>query len=53
MFTKVLGAISILAGIAFLFVFPDIRRYQPEEFTNLAIIIGIFLILFGIYLLKV
>lgn len=53
MYTKIFGAVSILAGIAFLFIFPDIGRYQPGFFTNIAILIGIFLILFGIFLLKV
>ena len=53
MIEKVFGAVSILAGIAFLFVFPDIGRYQPGFFTNISMLIGIFLILFGIFLLKV
>jgi len=53
MITKIFGAVSILLGAFFLFIFPENIKFQPKFFTNLAIILGIFLILFGIYLLKV
>lgn len=47
--TKIVGGILIFVGLAFIFVFPTSSRYQPEGFTKLAIIIGMFLILLGIY----
>lgn len=49
---KILGAISILAGIFFLFFFPDWKQFQPEFFTKTGIVIGIFLLLLGIYLIR-
>jgi len=49
---KIFGALSILAGIFFLVFFPDWKQFQPSSFTNTAIVIGIFLLLLGIYLIR-
>jgi drug/metabolite transporter (DMT)-like permease len=50
---KLAGVGLILAGLAFVFVFPAGTKFQWEKFTNLAIIIGIFLILLGILLVAI
>ncbi len=52
MMMKFFGTLSIIVGMAFIFVFPANRRYQPEQFTKLGILIGIILILFGIISIK-
>jgi len=49
---KFFGALSILAGIFFLFMFSDMPRFQPSGFHKTAIILGIFFFLLGIYLLR-
>lgn len=48
---KIFGGLSIAAGIFFLFFFADPRKYQPEGFFNLSIILGIFFLVLGGYLL--
>lgn len=53
MIKKIFGAVSILAGLFFIFLFPEWEKHEYLPFTKVAIIIGIFLILFGIYLLRV
>jgi len=50
---KILGVISILAGFFFIFLFPDWTPFQPKSFTKTGIIIGIFLLLLGIYLIRI
>ncbi len=52
MLTKILGALSIGAGLVMLFLTSGEIRYQPGNFTNMALLIGIILILVGIFLLK-
>jgi len=47
---KIAGGILVLVGLGFVFVFPFGQKWQPAQFTRLGILIGIFLILFGIYL---
>lgn len=47
---KITGGILILVGLAFVFVFPAGGKWQPNQFTTLGILIGIFLILLGIYM---
>jgi len=51
MIGKILGALSIVGGFFFIFLFPSWKQYEWEPFTKLAIMLGIFLILLGIYLL--
>lgn len=51
MIGKITGGMLILVGLAFVFVFPFGEKWQPKQFTNLGILIGIFLILFGIYMI--
>jgi len=48
---KILGVLSILGGIFFLFFFPDWKQFQPDFFTKTGILIGILLLLLGIYLM--
>ena len=51
---KLLGILSILAGIFFTFFFSDwAMPIQPGPFRKTALIIGIFLLLLGIYLLRI
>lgn len=50
---KILGGISILAGFFFIFFFSDwATPLQSASFIKTAIIIGIFLLLLGIYLIR-
>lgn len=46
---KIAGGALIFVGLAFVFVFPSGAKWQPKQFTTLGILIGIFLILLGIY----
>lgn len=46
---KIVGGVMIFVGLSFVFVFPFGQKWQPKQFTNLAILIGMFLILLGIY----
>jgi len=50
---KILGGLSILAGFFFVFLFPDWKEFQTDQFTLTGIGLGIFLILLGIYLLRI
>ena len=47
---KITGGVLIFVGLAFVFVFPSGQKWQPKQFTTLGILIGIFLILLGIYM---
>lgn len=49
---KIFGALSILAGIFFVFMFGDMERFQPSGFYKTAVVLGIFFFLLGIYLLR-
>lgn len=49
---KLLGGLSILGGIAFMFISPDIERYQHEYHTNISIYLGIGMIIAGVLMLK-
>jgi hypothetical protein len=51
--TKIIGAGCILLGFFLVVIFPDSSEIQPTNMTFGATLIGILLILFGIYLLKV
>jgi len=50
---RIIGVGCILMGFLFVVFFPDTKRYQPPQFAHMFVIFGIFLIFFGIYLLKV
>lgn len=50
---KLIGAGCIFLGFLFVVFFPDSEQYQPPQFTKMFVVFGIFLIFFGIYLLKV
>jgi hypothetical protein len=51
--TKLIGAGCILLGFSLVVLFPDSPELQPPNMTFGAVIFGILLIMFGIYLLKV
>jgi uncharacterized membrane protein YdbT with pleckstrin-like domain len=50
---KLIGAGCILMGFLLVVWFPDTSEYQYQSMTWMFIIFGIFLIFFGVYLLKV
>jgi hypothetical protein len=50
--TKIIGGLLVIGGLLFVIVFPDIAVYQSKAFSKTGIIIGVFLILLGIYLLR-
>lgn len=52
MISKIFGGLAIVAGIAFMFLFPDMWEYQSKSFSYTGITIGIILILLGIYLIR-
>ncbi|MEM7821297.1 MAG: hypothetical protein QXX38_00545 [Candidatus Aenigmatarchaeota archaeon] len=52
MIFKIFGAILILFGFFLIFLFPEWKEFEYKPFTRLALLIGIFFILFGIYLLR-
>jgi hypothetical protein len=51
--TKIIGAGCILLGFFLVVLFPDSPDFQPPNMTWTGVLFGIFLILLGIYLLKV
>jgi hypothetical protein len=51
--TKLAGAGCIVLGFFLVVYFPDTAEFQHPPMTNTFIIFGIFLILLGIYLIKV
>jgi lipopolysaccharide export LptBFGC system permease protein LptF len=51
--TKLIGAGCILLGFFLVVIFPDSSELQPPNMFIGATLIGILLIAFGIYLLKV
>jgi hypothetical protein len=50
---KILGGLSILAGMFFVFLFPDWKEFQPDAMAYTGIMIGIILIAVGIFLIKI
>jgi len=52
MLNKILGAGSFLLGLLIVICFPGIPRYQPEEMGRAGIIVGLVLIIAGLYLMK-
>jgi len=50
MIKKILGGLLILGGLFLLIGFPWVTKYQPEEMGKTGILIGIILLLIGIYL---
>ncbi len=52
MIMKIIGGACILTGIFFIIFFPETKQFEFIQFTKTAIIIGIFLILLGIYLIR-
>jgi hypothetical protein len=53
MIQKIVGAGMLLLGLALVMGFPYIAEYTPDEMTNAAVIIGLILIVIGIYLIKI
>ena len=51
--TKIAGVGCILAGFFFVVYLVESSEMQTPTFTNVFVFFGIFLILLGIYLLKV
>jgi len=51
--TKILGAGCIVLGFFFVVYLPGVPDYQPENMAWTFVFFGIFLILLGIYLVKV
>ena len=50
---KILGGLLILGGIFMVLLFPDWKEFMPDAMANTGILIGIILVLVGIYLIKV
>jgi len=49
---KVFGWISVALGVLMIISFPSEEKYMPGKFANAGIVIGIFLIALGIFLIK-
>ena len=48
---KILGGLSVLFGLFLMFGVPAAEEYQPAGMARASILIGIFFIILGIYLL--
>lgn len=48
---KILGGLSILFGLFLMFGVPAAREYQPFGMSRTAILIGIFFVILGVYLM--
>lgn len=53
MVAKIFGGLLIAAGIVMIFVFPDIVEYQFKQLSHTGVLIGIILLIAGLYLLLV
>jgi hypothetical protein len=49
---RIIGWVSIVMGLLFIISFPSVNKYTPDKFAHAAVIIGIFLIALGIFLVK-
>jgi len=49
---KIFGWISVVIGALMIISFPAEQKYMPDKFANAGIVIGIFLIALGIFLIK-
>ncbi len=49
---KVFGWISLVFGVLMIISFPSEKKFVPDYFTNAGIVIGIFLVALGIFLIK-
>jgi hypothetical protein len=52
MLNQILGAGSFLLGLLIVIGFPSMTRYQPEGMGRAGIIIGLILIVVGLFLMK-
>lgn len=52
MLSKIVGAGIFLLGLAIIMVFPGISDYQPEKMGKAGILIGLILLILGLYLMK-
>jgi len=50
---KLIGVGCIFMGFVFVVWFPDSPEHQPPQWGWMFVLFGIFLIFFGIYLIKV
>jgi len=48
---KIIGGLSVLFGLFLMFGFPVASEYQPEAMGKTAIVIGIFFVILGVYLM--
>jgi len=53
MVTKIIGAGSFLLGLLIVIGFPWVSQYQPEKMARGGVLIGILLIVIGIFLMKI
>ncbi len=49
---KIFGWISVVIGVLMIISFPSETKFMPDKFANAGIVIGIFLIALGIFLIK-
>ena len=52
MWNKIAGAGAFLLGLLIVIGFPGMTRYQPEAMGRAGILIGLILIIAGLYLMK-
>ncbi|MEM7821763.1 MAG: hypothetical protein QXX38_03065 [Candidatus Aenigmatarchaeota archaeon] len=52
MLNKIIGACLFSVGLLIVIGFPDITRYQPESMGRAGIILGLVLIILGLFLMK-
>jgi len=52
MWSQIIGAGCFVAGLLIVIGFPDISEYQPESMSRFGVIIGIGLMILGLYLMK-
>jgi len=49
---QIFGWLSVLLGALIVVAFPSVRQYTPDNMSNAGIILGIFFIVLGIFLIK-
>ncbi len=52
MIKKIVGVVSFIFGLLIIIKFPWISDYQTEKLGNAGILLGLLLIMIGLYLMK-
>jgi len=49
---KIFGWVSIVFGLLLIILFPSVKNYMPDRFAHAGVLLGIFFVALGIYLIQ-